>query len=652
MELKTLFISYDINTPKPDYWAAVTHENNVNTRYIELELTSDAQDLCLGSGCSVTAAFVNCSSSKRIIIDNAVACEINPQGNILIPLNREKLCGCNYVEIQVTVEDETAQQRLVLPYPLHICVTPDILRNASTDGSPGVNVSDLLQTLIDKIAEIESETLPDIESVQEYARQAAQAVVEQMIANVRSKNLLDVSATEQDVSLNYTNGDTQQAANRNTTDYIAVTPGMYLVSSYYVRRVQQPYSMLAICFYDSDKTFLSGSQSRFAAAVPEGAAFARVTGNTYFINPDFDVQLEMRETPYPTFYEPHRADAQGLNDQVIKANRIVTRDNRNGNFYHALPSKVFIKSGESLTVYFKNVLSHPKYMLSFFTADRVNNTESVSVTVFNYDNCAVFTASGSGTVKIPFSIHDDNFDLVDYGTLEAKVVSNDAPSASVLLIGDSTVEQGNEVSKALKNLYSGASGTLTLLGTRGTSPYNHEGRSGWKAQEYASVASKSNVLNAFWDGEAFNFSYYMSQQGYSSADAVVLQLGINDLISKSVEKLNASEIIGYIDAMVQSVRAFSATARVIINLVTPPNSDGESFTEKYHGTQAEWLYRYNTVKFNHLLREFYRGDNSVTVLGINLPLETYTDNFDGVHPRKKKKKKIAKTVYDCLAAQL
>ena len=466
---------------------------------------------------------------------------------------------------------------------------------------------------------------------------------------IHAKNLLNLDTLETGKSLNWSTGAISENANRCITDYIPVTVGKYLVSSYYIRKVLKPYTLNAVCFYDENKKYLSGVGSVSSVVISSGTAYIRACGNTYMPQESFKAQLELSDTVYPTFFEPYREDAQGLADSIITANSILTRYNAGNSFRLALPRKLYCTAGETLRVYHRNILSHPKYMIAFYTADKMVSSDTVSVTVLNYDDYAEFVAGGSGGVYIPYAVYDDNFNLIAYDNIEVYVTDTEAPSASVLLIGDSTVAQDNTLATQLQALYGETSSTLTLLGTRGDTGKNHEGRAGWKAEEYLTVASKGGITNAFWDGEKFDFSYYMTQQGYSSVDAVFIQLGVNDLISTAVEDCSPEEVAGYIDVMVKSIKQYSSDTKIIVNLLIPPNSDGSTFAEKYHGTQAEWLYRYNTIKLNQYLTDYYRDDDRVTVLGINIPLDTNVDIWDGIHPTTAGHRKIARTIYAYLA---
>ncbi len=280
---------------------------------------------------------------------------------------------------------------------------------------------------------------------------------------IQSKNLLDLNALTPGKQLNWSTGAITDNANRNISDYIRVIPGKYLVSSYYIRKVLKPYALVAVCFYDENKEYLSGRGNVSDTIIPEGTAYIRVCGNTYMPQTSFKVQLELSDTIYPTYYEPYRADSRGLPDSIIEANRLLTQYNRNNNLRLALPRKLYCRAGDTLRVYYRNILSHPKYNIAFFTADNIVSSDTVDVSVKNCDDYAEFHASGSGGVYIPYAVYDDNFSLIVYDSVELYVSDNTAPSAYVLLIGDSTIEQDNALETQLQNLYAGSASTLTLL---------------------------------------------------------------------------------------------------------------------------------------------------------------------------------------------
>ena len=148
-------------------------------------------------------------------------------------------------------------------------------------------------------------------------------------------------------------------------------------------------------------------------------------------------------------------------------------------------------------------------------------------------------------------------------------------SAKGILIGDSRISDGTIV-----NALSYYTPKITLLGTRKTSEgYCHEGRAGWSSEDYLTQAEKGSVKNAFYNSatQTFDFSYYMTEQGYTELDFVVINLGANDNFSAQ-----SAENIG---KMVQSIRDYAEAQEreikilVLTEYLSPTSATGR--TEAY-----------------------------------------------------------------------
>lgn len=178
-------------------------------------------------------------------------------------------------------------------------------------------------------------------------------------------------------------------------------------------------------------------------------------------------------------------------------------------------------------------------------------------------------------------------------------------SAKGILIGDSRISDGTIV-----NALGYYSPKITLLGTRKTADgYCHEGRAGWSTSDYLTQAEKGSVKNAFYNPatQNFDFSYYMTEQGYTAPDFVVINLGANDNFSEQSAK--------NIDQMVASIRSYAeAQGREIKILVmteylSPASATGR--TEAYLQGMRDKQYRY----FDYLNEVFgEREDESVYLL--------------------------------------
>ena len=220
----------------------------------------------------------------------------------------------------------------------------------------------------------------------------------------------------------------------------------------------------------------------------------------------------------------------------------------------------------------------------------------------------------------------------DYGTgygAPRRVIAENLSNCSLLAIGDSTVDS-DVMTGTLLSHFTSKGRTITLLGTLGksTEPLNkNEGRAGWSTADYMTNSTRNGYTNPFYHNGTFDFSYYMTQQGYSGVDFVVIQLGINDLYN--VIDPSYETIYGNIKTMIDSILSYNANIKIILNLPTTPNSD-----ESFHSV-AEYLYQNRIVKYNEyvqaqVLKDY--NENKVRCSYCHLILNPATDIRDNVHP--------------------
>ena len=179
----------------------------------------------------------------------------------------------------------------------------------------------------------------------------------------------------------------------------------------------------------------------------------------------------------------------------------------------------------------------------------------------------------------------------------------------VLFIGDSRTSAGYyayEIQNILSN------NGITSLGTETTTPWingaqksiNHEGRGGWSAKDYVTTTSKNGYTNPFVNPSTskFDFSFYMTQQGYVNVDIVFLNLGTNGMVSKNLdESIQAN--IDAMDEMITSIRKYNSNVPIIIELVTPPaTQDGWTYSN-HGGSVCEMMF--NVFRNNEKVIEHY-----------------------------------------------
>ena len=238
--------------------------------------------------------------------------------------------------------------------------------------------------------------------------------------------------------------------------------------------------------------------------------------------------------------------------------------------------------------------------------------------------------SGGGDNGYFWSVYDERLaQIAQQSQLSIYGVADNLSNCTALVIGDSTVGQ-NRMTQGMLDLFGAREKTLTLLGTRGTAPNLHEGRAGWSAYDYCSIANKGSTPNLFFNPTTnkFDFSYYMSNQGYTAVDFVVIQLGINDLYNRSF--MNSDSIISatvdYVSEIIASIKAWNADQKILLNLPTALNDD----QKKQYGSLK--LIRNMFVRYNEAIQLKVIKDNKIRCSYCHLILDPTTDISDDVHP--------------------
>lgn len=310
--------------------------------------------------------------------------------------------------------------------------------------------------------------------------------------------------------------------------------------------------------------------------------------------------------------------------------------------YVSMPDYVNVKTNNTFKIYYRNILSRDDVILWV----GYNN----NLTTKYYDDYLSIIANSEGTYTLPWKVYDKGYNLLDSGELSviatAKVPSE---TTKAIVIGDSTVNAGTMTAKAAE-LYSADGATLMLLGTRGDG--THEGRGGWTAKMYCTVASNGDITNPFYNN-GFDFAYYMENQNYSGVQAVVIQLGINDIFAfKDYDwaLYDSTETLDYINQIVTSILAYDSSIKVVVNLPTTPNSNGTSFTEAYGTTQLYSTYNRNIIRFAEELKDYYADNPNVTISASNCVLDTKTQINDGVHPTTEGYNELGKRLYEVLVS--
>ena len=209
-------------------------------------------------------------------------------------------------------------------------------------------------------------------------------------------------------------------------------------------------------------------------------------------------------------------------------------------------------------------------------------------------------------------------------------IAENLSDCSLLAIGDSTVDHDTMTATILSH-FAEQGHTITLLGTLGdeSGTNRNEGRAGWSAQDYLTDRQYQGVTNPFYNPntQTFDFSYYMTNQEYTTPDFVVLQLGINDLYNYDDTRIEPTW--DAMETIIDSILAYNNNIKILLNLPTTPNSD-----QSMLGV-PEFLYRNRVIRYNE-----YAMKNALSKYGISkvrcsychLILNPATEIRDNVHP--------------------
>ena len=303
----------------------------------------------------------------------------------------------------------------------------------------------------------------------------------------------------------------------------------------------------------------------------------------------------------------------------------------NARYYESIPETAHATVGEAFKIYYKNILSLPGLKVVFNIPQDLKKSY--------YDDRIEITAKLSGDYSIPWRVYDSEYVLVDSGEMLFIAREINLKNATGLVLGDSTVNAGT-LTQAMLDIYEENGKSLTLLGTRGTAPNLHEGRSGWTAAMYCSVEEQGAYKNPFYN-EGFDFSYYMNSQGYSKPDFVIIQLGINDIKKMTLEDYSANEVLSYFGEIFSSIREYDSQLPIIIGVTIPPNGKVSAFNGNYV-ISSEFEYRNNIIHFASDLMMYFDDVENLYFSPINCVINTANELGDAIHPTSAGYKNIAK----------
>lgn len=398
-------------------------------------------------------------------------------------------------------------------------------------------------------------------------------------------------------------------------------------TSDYISIQENPITLSNIRFYalyDLDKNFISGG------TLVSGQTQTITQPNEYLIRvTPFNNTLNTAQIEYgteATTYEPYSAKLKGVTANVSTSEMIDIN----------LPSKVYTTIGKTLTIYTQNLIKKDLKHYNF----NYNRGTQLSTSYFEK-----YTSNSD----LKLGVYNLDGDIIKSQTVKVIASNQRTTPIKTILIGDSTVNSENDVNGVLgRSMKNELGDNLVLLGTRGTVPYNHEGRSGWTFASYR-LPSQGNVTNAFYNPTKrdFDFQYYLTNNSIEKPDVVIIQLGINDVFTYSSDGAVLDSLVKIkadLKFIKDSIKSVDSNIKVAYNLPTPPTSNVDQFARNYpNTTYTQWRSRLNNnLLVKHMIEEFDNTD--IDLLAINASLDTVNNIRDGVHPKNEGYVQIAQTL--------
>lgn len=421
---------------------------------------------------------------------------------------------------------------------------------------------------------------------------------------VPSPNLFDPSTAVDGELVVQTTGAFSPTSGQTRSGYIPIEGG-------------KPYSFvpstgnsnvyLRYALYKADKSFIRGAYALLSELdhvdTPTDAAYIAVSVTTATM-PFMVAQADTIPSynPYEyTYINPEYIVSEQADDIIIN-----------------IPRKIYATEDIELNLYFEDL-----------TEDWERYTWNIDCPVGRqmargYNLTPTSAQAGIYALSITAKTKDGVTKRVNTSLVVTAKTAGDGKSTSILILGDSTTANGIAVSKINEN-FTGDGMTVSTLGTLGTAPNNHEGRSGWTFAQYFNTASG----NAFYNptSKTFDASYYFTNTGVTKPDWFIINLGINDTFnytSDSDLETAIATITGLCNSMIASVKSASPNSKIGICLTIPPNHSQDAFGKAYACNQSRDRYKRNNAIWVQRQIEEYdsRESEGIYVIPIHTNLDT------------------------------
>ena len=430
-----------------------------------------------------------------------------------------------------------------------------------------------------------------------------------------SKNMIDPSLCVSGEYVNQGNGTFASNASHNRTGFIEIEPS----TTYVVRRDVGAFgNNFRYVFYTSAKAYISGAYGALESMLLTSPATAK-----YLVISD---TTEMAQNMIALYTGSDKSFEYFDNTYVL--NQYIKEDL--SDLILNVPSKVYALVGFETNIYFENITEKWENFHWDVTCSKGMQLER------GYRITPVAGDEGTYTLTIRAYTSEESYKEVTTDLIVTSASAGSGETVSVIILGDSTTYNGIAVEKLHDN-FDGDVMSVQTLGTMGTAPNNHEGRSGWSWFDYFTKASitypspdpRGTIYNAFYNPttQTFDADYYFTNSGISEPDFFFVNLGINDVFgytSDSTLESGMTTIMQRCEDAVQSILDATTDTKVCVCLTIPPNHSQDAFGKAYACSQTrDRCKRNNTIWVDALIEQFKgRESDRIYIIPINACLDT------------------------------
>ena len=408
------------------------------------------------------------------------------------------------------------------------------------------------------------------------------------------KNLFNADTVEKNSVLTGTGITTPNVA-YDTSDYIKINSNTNLTRSH----------RYLIDFYDSSKKYISSLPGVAPGNLPgtfktpSNAAYLRAS-----ILKEYTGSFQIEYGSSATAFEKYSYTLSGIAPFSDSVNIV-------------LPPQINAVVNHETSVYFENIIDGDYRDYHFDVVCNVGR---------HMRDRYWLVPTSAGSYPLTIRIFDKKTKTQigeSSSTVKVKAKSSgNSITKKALFIGDSTTFAGVYTNELINLFDSDTNMDVSLIGTMGTSPNLHEGRGGWRVNDYYTRSDSPFVFNG-----SFNFTQYMSTNNFSAVDHVNIHLGINDVFGQSTDS-GVIEIVStmftQLDAMINSIHTYDSSIVVGIMVTIPPSYSQDAFGYDYLTGQTRWRYKQNWFILMSAMIDYFRNRETgkVHIIPTNVNIDT------------------------------